>query len=137
MIPYFEFPHRVSGQEIDELGHAGNTQYVRWMQEAAVAHSSANGWPPERYQAYGSVWMVRSHQITYLKPAFEGDDIIIKTWVENMRRVTSLRIYEIRGEEGTILARAETDWVFVNVTRQMPTRIPPEVADCFVVVGAS
>ena len=135
MISHFVYPHTVTDQEIDELGHAGNYHYIRWMQYAAVAHSGANGWPTERYQDFGSVWMVRSHQITYLKPAFEGDSIIVRTWVENMRRVTSLRIYEIKRQDGEVLARAETNWVFVELEKQIPARIPAALADCFVVVG--
>lgn len=136
MKKYFEYPHVVTSQEIDQLNHAGNYQYIKWMQHAAIAHSSANGWSPQKYDELGAGWMVRSHLITYLKPAFEGDAIIIKTWVSNMRPATSLRHYEIRNDKGLILAKAETDWAFVNYEKQKPTRIPPEVANCFVIVEA-
>lgn len=132
MIARFEYAHAVSGEDIDELGHAGNFHYVRWMQHAAVAHSTANGWPPERYKELGAGWVVRSHQITYLRPAFAGDELLIETWVENMKPATSLRRYEIRRNDGTLLARAETDWAFVNYTTQKPVRIPAQVASAFV-----
>ena len=42
--------------EIDEHGHANNVRYVAWMQSAAVAHSSAQGWTPQRYRELGSGW---------------------------------------------------------------------------------
>jgi len=48
MITYFEYPHTVTEQEIDDLNHAGNFHYIKWMQHAAIEHSSANGWPPEK-----------------------------------------------------------------------------------------
>jgi acyl-CoA thioester hydrolase len=51
-----------------------------------------------------------------------------------MKPASSLRRYEIFNTEGEILARAETDWAFVNYERQKPVRIPLEVADCFNVV---
>jgi acyl-CoA thioester hydrolase len=137
VVARFEYPHTVSRDEIDDLGHAGNYHYVRWMQHAAVAHSTANGWPPARYRDLGAGWMVRSHQITYLKPAFEGDGLVISTWVANMKTATSLRRYEIRLRDGIVLARAETDWAFVNYTRQKPVRIPPEVSASFEVVIAA
>ena len=107
MIEIFEFRHLVSADEIDELGHAGNYHYVKWLQFAAIAHTTANGWTPERYDELGAGWVVRSHNIVYLKPAFEGDTLVIKTWVANMKSVTSLRRYEIATEEGELLARAE------------------------------
>jgi acyl-CoA thioester hydrolase len=135
MIDYFDYSHTVSGQDIDELGHAGNFHYIKWMQHAAIAHSSANGWPPDRYNELGAGWVVRSHRITYLKPAFEGDSVTIRTWVADMKSATSLRRYEILRDTGDVLANAETNWAFVNYEKQKPTRIPHEVASSFEIVG--
>lgn len=134
MMKHFEYRLTVRAQDIDDLDHAGNFHYVRWMQQAAIAHSTAIGWSPEKYLQLGAGWVVRSHKITYLKPAFEGDSIIITTWISNMRAVTSLRHYQIRNDAGNLLAEAETDWAFINYKRQKPTRIPAQVADSFTVV---
>ena len=45
---------------------------------AALAHSAAEGWPAEAYQKLGAGWVVRSHQIEYLQPAFPGDQIVVQ-----------------------------------------------------------
>jgi len=137
MITYFKYPHIVTKSEIDDLDHAGNFHYIKWMQEAAVAHSTANGWSARRYIELGAGWVVRSHNVTYLKPAFEGDSVVVRTWVSNMRGVTSLRSYEILNDEGETLAKAETDWAFINYRKQKPTRIPKEVSDCFAIAETS
>ncbi|MEJ2401567.1 MAG: acyl-CoA thioesterase [Xanthomonadales bacterium] len=137
MIAVFRFRHTVTPEEIDPLGHAGNTHYVRWMQDAAVAHSEALGWPLERFLVLGAGWVVRSHRVTYLRQALEREVIEVTTWVANMRRSTSLRKYEIRNASGDLLARAETDWAFIDYTRQRPVRVPEAVATCFPVVGES
>jgi len=135
MSPYFEYTHTVTEQDIDELGHAGNFHYINWMQHAAIAHSSANGWPPEKYYELGAGWVVRSHKITYLKPAFEGDLVVIKTWVATVKSAVSLRCYEIVNDKGEMLAKAETAWAFVHYEKQKPTRIPDEVLACFELAG--
>lgn len=124
----------VTREEIDDLGHAANFHYIRWLQDAAVAHSTANGWPPERYNELGAGWVVRSHDIVYLRPAFEGDRLTIRTWVADLGRATSLRRYEIRNQHGEVLAEAGTDWAFTDYARQRAIRIPPEVAGDFQVV---
>jgi acyl-CoA thioester hydrolase len=134
MIDIFEYRLTVTEQDIDDLDHAGNFHYVKWMQQAAVAHSTALGWPPEKYFELGAGWVVRSHNITYLKPAYEGDCVVIRTWVSNIRPVTSMRQYEILNESGDVLAKAETDWAFVNYETEKPTRIPALVSDCFTVL---
>jgi len=131
---FFDYPHTVVEEDIDQLGHAGNFHYVKWMQHAAIAHSTANGWPPDRYDELGAGWVVRAHRITYLKPAFEGDKVIIRTWVASARPALSVRKYEIQDAGGNLLARAETEWVFVNYKTQRPVRIPPEVVSCFEIV---
>jgi acyl-CoA thioester hydrolase len=131
MTKYFVYQHTVIAEEIDDLGHAGNYFYIKWMQDAAIAHSTATGWSPQKYNDLGSGWVARSHKITYLKPAYEGDAIQVKTWVANMRSAISLRRYEISNANGDVLATAETDWAFVNYARKKPVRIPVEVSSCF------
>ena len=135
MTPVFHYRHTVAPEEIDALGHAGNVHYVRWMQDAAVAHSAELGWPLERLLELGAGWVVRSHRVTYLRQALEGEAVIVRTWVADMKRSTSLRKYEIRNAAGDLLARAETDWAFIDYARQRPVRVPPEVANSFPVVG--
>ncbi len=135
MTAFFDYPHTVTHEDIDELGHAGNFHYIKWMQHAAIAHSAENGWPPERYEELGSGWVVRAHKIVYLRPAFEGDELMIRTWVASARSASSHRAYEIRKLDGELMARAETEWAFVNRARQRPVRIPQEVKDCFEIVS--
>jgi acyl-CoA thioester hydrolase len=75
---------------------------------------------------------VREHRIEYLLPAFADEEIEIRTWVENIRRVRSLRKYEfVRKADGKILVRGETDWVFVDVRTGSPRAIPDEVVRVF------
>lgn len=136
MPAIFEHPHTVLDSEIDELGHANNLWYVAWMQSAAVAHSAAVGWPTERYQAQRVGWVARSHGIDYLHPAQAGDALVIYTWVSSMSRVQSLRNYHIvRRSDERLLARAHTNWAFIDLTTGRPTRIPPDVAECFEIVA--
>lgn len=131
----FEFRHIVQETEIDALGHVSNLHYLRWTQDAALAHSAAQGWPAQRYHDAGEGFVVRSHQIEYLRPAMPGDEIIVRTWVAGFRRVSSLRRFEIvRANDSKLLAKAATDWAYVNFRTGYPKRIPPEVSGAFQVV---
>lgn len=136
MPAIFEYEHTVTDAEIDALNHAGNVAYVEWMQAAALAHSTALGWPAERYMAIGQGWVVRAHVIEYLQPAFAGDRVVVRTWVAAIRKATSSRRYEIlRKSDGRRLAIAETRWAFIDYATGQPARIPPEVAASFPVVS--
>ena len=132
--PVFSYTLLVPQTAIDENGHVNNVHYVQWMQDVAVRHyESIGGVPPT--QAIGATWVVRSHTIEYLKPAFAGDEIEIHTWVATLRRVRSLRRYEfIRALDGKLLAKGETDWVFVDVRSGYPVAIPENIAALFPVL---
>jgi acyl-CoA thioester hydrolase len=135
MPEIFEYCRTVGEESIDSLGHVNNVAYVDWMQSAAVAHSAAQGWPGERYQRLGLGWVVRSHKIEYVQPAFAGDRIVVRTWVATMKKVTSLRRYQIfRQDDETLLATAQTKWAFINYATGEPARIPADVAGSFQLV---
>ncbi len=136
MPAIYHYYHQVLEAEIDELQHANNAAYIHWMQAAAIAHSSAQGWPSQRYWDASYAWVARSHKIDYLQPAHCGDELVVRTWVANMQRVSSLRKYEIvRESDGVVVARAETRWAFVDLTSRKPIRIPLEVQHDFVIVA--
>lgn len=124
---YYLFPIKVVATDIDELNHVNNIVYLRYVQEAAGNH-----WHtvvPEELSAH-IIWVVRRHEIDYLKPAFLGDELTVKTWVDNFTGVTSDRHCEIlRGTE--VLARSRTIWVSLDAVSFRPKRIGEEIAGLF------
>jgi acyl-CoA thioester hydrolase len=115
---------------IDENGHVNNVAYVQWMQDIAVEHYSSVG--GVEAQGYDATWVVREHRIEYLLSAYSGEEIEVKTWVENIRRVRSLRKYEfIRKSDSKVLVKGETDWVFVDTKTGRPLPIPEKVSQVF------
>jgi acyl-CoA thioester hydrolase len=124
----------VPPESIDELGHVNNLEYLRWMLDAAFHHSEKAGCTAATL-ASGSVWVVRSHKIEYLKPAFAGDKIVILTWVSNFRKVRSLRKYKVfRENDLALLSHGETDWVYVDIQNGKLRPIPAEIAGMFEII---
>jgi acyl-CoA thioester hydrolase len=115
---------------IDGNGHVNNVAYVQWMQDIALEHYAAIG--GIEAQGADATWFIREHRIEYFLPAFESEEIEIRTWVENVRRVQSLRQYEfVRVSDGKTLVKGETNWVFVNAQNGRPLAIPDRVIACF------
>ena len=127
----YEYEFEVPAGAIDANGHVNNVEFVRWMQDAAVAHADARGLTAATRDA-GATWVVRSHRIDYLRPVMAGDRIAVKTWVADFRRAFSLRRYQFRrATDGTVLAKGETDWVFVDVKTGRPKSVPEELKGMF------
>ena len=124
----------VRPEDIDELGHASNLVYLRWVLDAALAHSTAAGLDQRAYLERGEVWVVRAHQIEYVRPALAGERLAVDTRVASMSAASSIRRTSItRISDGTLLCKASTDWVFVDVRRGRPRRIPEDVRSRFAI----
>jgi len=129
--PIYRYRFTISEEALDENGHVNNVTYVQWMQDAAVRHYEAMG-GGEPTQAINATWVVRSHTVEYLRPAFAGEEIEVRTWVVNMRRVRSARRYQfVRVGDEAMLVRGETEWVFVDATTGRPRSVPDEVIELF------
>jgi acyl-CoA thioester hydrolase len=127
------FRHRFSVPEdaIDQNGHVNNVVYIQWMQDVAIRHSDAAG-GNAAMRAVECTWVVRSHKVEYLSPAYAGDCIEAATWVASLGRVRSLRQYRfVRASDAKLLAKGETEWVFVNARNGRPCAIPESVRACF------
>jgi len=128
------YRHRIviGPEAIDANHHVNNIEYVRWMQEAAIAHSTARGLNDDLYAELAATWVARSHFIEYLRPAFEGETLLVETWIADFGRSRSQRKYRfLREEDGVELARAETQWVYVSRETGKPVPIHQRVIDKF------
>jgi acyl-CoA thioester hydrolase len=133
--PVYQFNIPVTADVVDRNGHVNNVAYIQWLQDAAVGHARTSGCT-QATTAAGASWVVRTHHIEYLAPAFAGDTLTMLTWVVNFQKVRSLRKYKIiRAKDQTVVARAETDWVFVNAKTGRPMTIPAEVKNTLPIVG--
>ena len=125
----------VGVDSIDAHRHVNNQEYLRWMQELAIEHSTALGWPLERYLASGASWYVKSHFIEYLRPAELGDTLLACTWVSAMDERSSPRhTLFLRESDRQIVARAETLWIYVSLKTGRPLRIADDVRAAFPLV---
>lgn len=115
---------------IDENGHVNNIVYVSWMQEVATEHYRSIG--GMELQGANASWVVREHRIQYLLPVFKGEEIEMRTWISDLRKVRSRRSYEfVRRNDSKVVATGETDWVFVDTETGRPRTVPPELAAAF------
>jgi acyl-CoA thioester hydrolase len=145
---------RVRFQECDPLGHVNNAVYLGFLEQAAIDHAAAAGWPAARLQAEaGAVFVARKHEIEFLRPAYENDVLEILTWPEEMSGARAYRRYQVRRIDGDplslppgrllsgseispversqLIISARTEWAFANVERGRPVRIPAAVAKDF------
>lgn len=125
-------PHSISfkvkDQEIDEMGHVNNVIYLKWVQDVAISHWTSKA-HPEDLENYR--WVVRRHELDYLKPALPGDEITATTWIESLDGVKSIRMVEIKKQD-SLLLKAKTLWVMLDAQTEKPARISQRMKDMFI-----
>jgi acyl-CoA thioester hydrolase len=124
---FFNHPIRVKKEDLDELNHVNNVVYISYLQEAAIAHWHSSV-PQEDIDNIR--WVVRKHEIEYLKPAFENEALVITTWVSAFTPVTSVRHYEIKRKD-EVLIKATTLWIALNAGTMKPFRISKSISESF------
>ncbi|WP_116962986.1 acyl-CoA thioesterase [Fastidiosibacter lacustris] len=110
----FKHNFTVTEEFIDVNKHVNNIVYLKWMQDIAIMHSNACGWTTQRYHKNHCTWVAKTHYIDYVKPAFLGEIIEARTWVEEIKRCSALRKYVFTNNKGETVVKAETNWVFIN-----------------------
>ena len=121
----FQLALSIAEADIDGLGHVNNIVYLRWVQEAAIAHWRAVASAEAQAEI---VWVVLRHEIDYKAPVLRGDEVIAKTWVGQAEGLTFERHTEIaRAANEQLLARARTLRCPVNAQTDRPQRISAEL----------
>jgi acyl-CoA thioester hydrolase len=117
---------RVLPSDIDNLGHANNVVWVRWVNDAAIAHAACVGFDAAGLSRLSVFWVVRRHDIEYLLPALVDEELESVTWAQTLSGATSVRRTLIK-RDGRVCARAETTWALLDAGSGKPRRIPPEL----------
>ena len=123
---------RVRWYEVDYNGHVNNAVYLNWIAQLAADHAEACGFGRAWSAQHGGVWVVRRHDITYHRPALNGDELELTVRVESLGGVRGVRRTTIvRPTDEASIADCATEWVWVRLTDGRPARVPPAVLSAY------
>lgn len=103
----YEKRYCVTKDDIDALGHVNNVVYVQWIQEIAGEHWRSAADPTHVAEI---AWVLTRHEIDYKRPAFAGDELVIRTWVGDATPVRFERFVEIIDAAEKQLVKSRTVW---------------------------
>jgi acyl-CoA thioester hydrolase len=120
----------VDAGDIDELGHVNNIVYLRYAQEIAIAHWRARA-TQQMLDAY--IWVVMRHEIDYRQPLELGDEVEVRTRVDqNPRGAAWARFVDIfkAGAEKPS-AQIVSHWCLLDAHTRRVKRVPNEIVARF------
>lgn len=125
----FQIPICIYKNDIDVLNHVNNTVYLRWVQEVATAHWESVTTPEQRSQW---IWVVRRHEIDYLRPCLLQGNVTAFTWVVATEGNGSDRIVVFKNmPTEKIIAQVKTTWILVDPNTQRGSKITAEILQLF------
>ena len=102
---------------------------MEWIQVLATAHWKSVSTEIQRKE---NVWVVIRHEIDYMGPAFEGDQLQLKTYVSKCKGATIIREAEIiNTRTGKLLVKSKIKRCMTDPKAKRPKRIPKNLLSIF------
>lgn len=105
----------------------------RAMQDVVVDQSSEVGWPPEKFEQVGTMFVVRTMAVVHHRAVRFAESLVGRTWPSRARR-DMLFTRQVRLFSGDELVAAGTqEWAYLSRALQ-PTRVGPELYAAFTIL---
>jgi medium-chain acyl-[acyl-carrier-protein] hydrolase len=107
------------------------TALLQFLEDMAIRHSEFCGVGLDYYHDNGVAWVLAKWDVEiYSYPEF-NQQITITTVPTSFRSYFGFRLLEVRSEEGELLAKAHTLWVFVDTVRKKPIPVTDELVRAY------
>lgn len=121
-----EIQLRVRYGETDQMGYCYYGNYAQYFEVGRVEALRALGWSYKEMEEKGFMLPVSSFSVKYISPAFYDDLLTVHTRIIDLKGVRLYFEYEIKNEQGKLVATAETTLVFVDKNTMRPTTPPKD-----------
>ena len=117
--------------DVDESFQLKPVALIHRMEEAAIRHTDLVGLPAkDLFQGQGLAWMMHKIGIKIHSLPVYGQKLTVSTWSKGIKGYRALREFEIRGEDG-ILVAATSLWLLYDLAAQRLKRIPEQMAAAY------
>ena len=125
IAPQYILTINVRDRDIDAFNHVNNVVYLRWMAEAAWAHSQKLGFDFAAYEARDCGFVVTHHEIDYHRAALADETVYVATWItRNDGRLKLRRRFQmISATHKHTLAMGLTDFASLRLSSARATRM--------------
>tara|TARA_B100001758_G_scaffold223042_1_gene213425 strand:- start:724 stop:1137 length:414 start_codon:yes stop_codon:yes gene_type:complete len=115
---------RVRYGETDQMGFCYYGNYAQFLEVARVEALRTCGFSYKELEDQGVLLPVRSYSIKYISPAKYDDILKIQTTITKLEGARIEFSYVIHTSEDVLIAKAETDLVFVSADSLRPIPMP-------------
>ena len=129
------YKRRVFYYETDQMSIVHHSNYIRWMEEARLDYMRQAGVNYREMEEEGIIMPVVSVDCRYITPTHYDDTIDILVSLTAFNGVRASFCYEIKSEDGTVVASGHSEHCFLDATTRRPIslkrRLPSFYEQCY------
>lgn len=132
----YSFKSKVRYSEVDKDGYLSLEALMNYFQDCSYFHSDDLGVGMDYLKANDSTWMLIAWHVQIFRKPVQGEEITIGTWPHSFKSIKGGRNFVMIDEEGNTVARADSDWVFIDTLKSRIARVPKEISDRYTLKDA-
>ncbi|HEY3782984.1 MAG TPA: thioesterase family protein [Fimbriimonadaceae bacterium] len=120
---------RVRYGETDQMGHAYYANYLYWFEQARGAWCRDRGFTYKQLEEKGYMLPVVEAHLRYKGEVKYDDIVVIRIWLEEIKRAAMLFKYEVFQESTGKLATEGYTWHVMMGSVRKAITIPPDIRE--------
>lgn len=127
----YQFDSRVRYSEVNSERQLTLPALLDYLQDCCTFQSEQLSVGVDYLAREQVAWVLSYWEIEILRSPKLGERISVKTWPYHFKGFYGYRNFLIESEDGEVLAKANSVWVFMDTSRMRPTRISETITKIY------
>ena len=127
----YSFNSRVRYSEVNSEKELTLPSLLDYLQDCCTFQSEELGVGVDYLADNHAAWVLSSWQIRICRYPEFGEQITVSTWAYDFKGFYGYRSFKVEGEDGELLAYANSLWVFMDTDTMRPMRINQKMIDVY------
>ena len=127
----YQFSSRVRYSEVNSEKILTLPALLDYLQDCCTFQSEELGVGVDYLADNHAAWVLSSWQIRICRYPEFGEQITVSTWAYDFKGFYGYRSFKVEGEDGELLAYANSLWVFMDTDTMRPMRINQKMIDVY------
>lgn len=107
-----------------------------FMEDCACWHSAQVGYGVREVETKHRAWVVLDWKLKIHKLPVYEQKLTVSTWSRKMDGIRAFRDYEIKDENGELIASGTSKWILTDTERRRPVRLTDDIVELYETDGS-
>ena len=123
----YQIETRIGYSQLDSKGTLSPAAVIDLFQDCSNFQSMSIGEDVEFFKRIHRAWILSSWQIIFDELPGLGEEVVVSTAAYKFTSMFGLRNFQLATKAGKVLAKANSNWVYVDADTKKPLRITDDI----------